>query len=259
MIRVGTSGYSYKEWVGPVYPPGTRTSQMLALYAQRFSTVELNFTYYRMPEASTLERMSQDVPPGFTFSVKAPGELSHQLSLDAARPFVEALEPLRASGKLASVLVQFPFRFKNELDSRRYLADLARRLESVPAVVEFRHSSWVTEALQDWLQRLGLGFCCVDMPQLSGLLPPLDWVTSGLAYVRFHGRNEAKWWQHEQSWERYHYRYTDAELAGWLPRLRAMEARAGQLLVYMNNHAQGNAVADAERLLQMLDERAPGP
>jgi uncharacterized protein YecE (DUF72 family) len=254
MIRVGTSGYGYNDWIGPFYPAGTRTADMLAFYAARFSTVELNFSYYRMPEARTLQRMAEGVPQGFVFAVKAPGELSHQLDLAAAAPFVEALAPLRAERKLASVLVQFPFRFKNELPSRRFLSELAGRLAEVPVVVEFRHVSWVSEAVRDFLQRLGLGFCCVDMPELPGLLPPLDWVSGPLAYVRFHGRNAAKWWEHEESWERYDYRYRDEELRAWLPRLRSMESRAQDVLVYMNNHANAQATADAQRLIELLAE-----
>ena len=79
-------------------------------------------------------------------------------------------------------------------------------------------------------------------------------MTSPLAYVRFHGRNSAKWWQHEESWERYDYRYSDAELKEWVPRLREMERRAKQVLVYMNNHAGGQATADADRLIELLKE-----
>jgi uncharacterized protein YecE (DUF72 family) len=252
MIRVGTSGYGYNDWVGPFYPPGTRKAEMLARYAGRFATVELNFSYYRVPEARILQRMAQEVPDGFLFAVKAPGELSHRLELEAARPFLDALEPMRSARKLAAVLVQFPFRFRNDLDSRRYLSELARRLESVPAIVEFRHASWVSDAVLDFLKRLGLGVCVVDMPQLPGLLPPLDWVSGPLAYVRFHGRNAEKWWQHEESWERYAYRYSDEELRGWIPRLRAMESRTQEVLVYLNNHAGGQATADAQRLLELL-------
>jgi uncharacterized protein YecE (DUF72 family) len=254
MIRVGTSGYGYTDWVGTFYPAGTRSPDMLAYYAQRFSTVELNFSYYRMPDERTLSRMAEQVPEAFTFSVKAPGELSHELHLEAAEPFRQALSPLRASGKLAAVLVQFPYRFKNELTSRRYLSELSGRLEGLPTVVEFRHSSWVSDAVRGYLEQLGLGSCSVDMPALKGLLPPVDWVTAPLAYVRFHGRNAAKWWQHDESWERYDYRYSDVELLDWVPRLRAMEAKAQNLLVYMNNHAQGKATADAERLIELLGQ-----
>jgi uncharacterized protein YecE (DUF72 family) len=256
VIRVGTSGYSYSDWVGAFYPPGTRSAEMLALYAQSFSSVELNFTYYRMPDARTLSRMGRQVPPGFVFSVKAPGELTHEMRAEASEPFLDALGPLHEAQQLAAVLAQFPYRFKNELGSRRYLAELAQRLEGLPLVVELRHASWITDAVNEWLTQLGVSVCCVDMPPLRGLLPRLDWVTGPIGYVRFHGRNSAKWWQHEESKERYDYRYSDEELAEWVPRLRSMQSRSRDLFVYMNNHANGKATADAQRLIGLLERSA---
>lgn len=104
----------------------------------------------------------------------------------------------------------------------------------------------------DLLRSLGLGFCCVDEPRLRGLLPPLAVATGPVAYVRFHGRNAAKWYNHAQAWERYDYTYSAAKLREWTPKLRQLDAAAAHTLVYFNNHYVGQAVRGARDLRQLL-------
>lgn len=257
MIRIGTSGYSYDDWVGPFYPEGASKNEFLDYYRQHFGTTELNFTYYRMPSARMLENIGNKVQPGFRFSVKAPGEITHEREGNprpAARQFVEALAPLREPDKFACALLQFPTSFKPGEASEAYLKQLAEAFADTPAVVEFRHRGWITEDTFDLLQENGLGFCCVDQPQFESLIPPIAIATSEIGYVRFHGRNYQKWWHHDEAWERYDHMYTAGELSEWVPKLKALDEQreTQETYVYMNNHWAGQAPASGKLLAKLL-------
>lgn len=253
MIRIGTSGFHYKDWVGPFYPEGTPQSHWLEHYAQEFDTCELNYTFYRMPEAEQLVRLAERVPAGFVFSLKAYRGITHERDGvdESLKRTYEAVAALRSEGKLGALLLQFPYSFV----PGRSATDLLRRsreiLADLPLVAEFRHRAWFREEAFDFLRGLDIGFCCVDEPALPRLMPPVAVATAETAYVRFHGRNAAKWWKHEQAWERYDYRYTREELEEWVPKLRSLEAEAGCVYVYCNNHREGKAIETA-RLLQLL-------
>ncbi|MCJ7512241.1 MAG: DUF72 domain-containing protein [Anaerolineales bacterium] len=251
MIRLGTSGFSYDDWVGPVYPVGLPRRGWLGHYAQQFDTVELNVTYYRLPASKTVEGWVAHTPADFLFTVKAHGSLTHERQAPDFAGFVLSAQPLKESGKLACVLAQFPHAFHPTPDNREYLARLREGLGELPVVIEFRDSAWVSEATFERLRQLDLGYCCVDEPALKGLMPPVAVATSSLGYVRFHGRNAARWWEHEQAFERYDYTYRRDELEEWVPRLRDLEANTSLTLVYANNHYRGQSV-DALRQLSLL-------
>lgn len=252
MIRIGTSGFSYDDWVGPFYPPGLPAREQLAFYAREFATVEINTTYYRIPDPRLVQGWAERTPAGFLFAVKAHQSLTHERERPDSAAFVAALQPLVAAGKLACVLAQFPYAFHPTPDNRAYLRRVRDGLGDLPAVIELRHAGWVTPATFELLRSLGLGFCCVDEPRLLGLLPPVAVATGPVAYVRFHGRNAAKWYNHDQAWERYNYTYPAAELQEWAPRLRTLDAAAALTLVYFNNHYVGQAVQGARDLSQLL-------
>lgn len=255
MIRIGTSGYSYDDWIGPFYPPGIAKGEMLPFYAREFDTTEVNSTYYRLPTAGMLAAMARKVPDGFLFTIKASQELTHgrEEPQEAFRQFREALRPLQEAGKFGCVLAQFPWSFRPGEENRAYIALLREQLPDVPVVVEFRNAGWITEDTFELLRQLQLGYCCVDEPRLKGLIPPIAKATAPVAYVRFHGRNAAKWWQHEEAWERYDYTYSDEELREWLPKIRELERAAETVFVLTNNHWQGQAVATARQLRLLLD------
>lgn len=259
MIQVGTSGFSYKDWIGPFYPPGTQQRAMLEDDATRFDLVELDYTYYTMPVRRTIESLCSRTPDGFTFCVKAHRSMTHEISTDqeevrkAFSTFMEALEPMVQAGKLGCVLVQFPWSFKPTGENAAYVARLRELLPEVEVTVEFRNIQWVHERTFALLREEGLGFCCVDEPRLRGLFPPLAVATSRLAYVRFHGRNAAKWWKHEQAWERYDYLYTVEELSEWVPRVRKLASETDRTLVLFNNCHAGQAATNAEMMRQLLD------
>lgn len=256
MIRIGTSGFSYKDWVGPVYPKTLAAHERLRFYANEFSTVELNVTYYRIPSTRTVERWVRQTPDDFLFSVKAFGGITHELDESAFEPFVDSLQPMIESGKLGCVLAQFPYSFHFEPENRDYLKKLRAGLGDLPVVVEFRNAAWVNQSTFDLLRSLGLGYCSVDEPRLQGLMPPVAVATGPLGYVRFHGRNAAKWFNHQEAWERYNYAYSEGELSEWVPKLQKLDEAVPLTLVYFNNHFGGKAVLSARVLRQLLSRRS---
>ena len=256
MLRIGTSGYSYKDWIGPFYPEGIPRRDMLVYYAREFDTTEINFTYYRLPDPRTLAAMARKVPDGFVFTIKASQELTHgrEDNEQAFRQYVEALKPLQETGKFGCILAQFPWSFRPSEENRAYLEFMREQFGQLPVVVEFRNGGWIGEDTFDLLRRLRLGYCCVDQPRLRGLVPPVAQATAPVAYVRFHGRNAAKWWRHEHAWERYNYTYSDEELGEWVPKIRQLAQASESVYVFANNHWQGQAVTTAKQLRMQLTE-----
>lgn len=254
-VIVGTSGYSYKDWVGPYYPAGTRPDAMLGLYAGEFRAVELNFSYYGLPKAATLEKMAMRVDDGFKFTLKLHKDLTHER--DRAREsmpaFREALRPLTESGKLGGLLAQFPNSFQGTRENCRHLLWLAEELQGCGLAVEFRHDSWDREDIPAWLARHGIALCSVDLPRLQGLPAPVARLADpGMAYLRFHGRNAASWYRHEESYQRYQYVYSGPELAEWVPRVKELAGQAAAVYVFFNNHFGGQAAVDARAFRLLL-------
>jgi len=251
MVFTGTSGYSYPDWVGTFYPSGTRQQDMLRLYCERFDAVEVNFTYYRMPVAKTMESMARRTPQGFRFIVKAHQATTHKCDRSAADEFKAGIAPLAAAGKLSGILLQFPYSFKNAQEHRRYLYEVRQDFPDCELIVEFRHRSWIAEPIFQFLRENRLAFCCVDEPRIPGLVPPVAIATSDIAYVRFHSRDASKWFD-EGSKERYNYRYSKEELEEWVPKVRALAEAATDVYVFFNNCHAGQAAANALEFKQML-------
>ena len=254
MIRVGTSGFSYADWVGPFYPASLGNQDFLNYYSRHFETCELNFSYYRLPTAQSLARMLEKSEGRVDFVVKANKGMTHERrdNRQTFTDFREALQPLLEADKCGCVLAQFPFSFHATQENLDYLKIFREWMLDVPLVIEFRNHQWIKQANFDMLKTLNCGFCCVDEPDLKGLLPPLAVATSPIGYIRFHGRNKDKWWQHDEPAERYDYLYSDAELLEWLPKIRAIKEITEKVYVFMNNHPKGKAVQNAKRLRQLL-------
>jgi uncharacterized protein YecE (DUF72 family) len=255
-LRIGTSGYSFPDWVGTVYPDGTRPAEMLSTYARDFDTVEINFTYYRDPTPEIFERMLRKVDAGFEFVVKAPRGFTHERDRAnaSAAGFVEALRPLIEAGQLGGVLVQFPQAFHRGKEAEVYVQALTERLplEAVPTYVEFRHDSWMKEEIYRSLHECGLGFVNVDLPRLRSLPTPSQVVTGQNAYVRLHGRNAAQWHGPSSASLRYDYRYSDEELDAWVIRVETMMDSVQKVYVFTNNCHKGSSFVDALRMKQRL-------
>ncbi|MCL6612605.1 MAG: DUF72 domain-containing protein [Peptococcaceae bacterium] len=254
MIYVGTAGYSYDDWKGVFYPEKVDKKEMLSLYAGQFSFTEVNSTYYRLPNRYMMHNMQAKTPPDFQFVIKAHKSMTHERTGNAQdfRSFADALRPLAEAGKLGCVLAQFPQSFRLSGANVAYLRETARRLEGLETVVEFRHREWLREDIFQFLSEQGLGFVCVDEPRLEGLPPPEVRSTGPVAYVRFHGRNREKWYNHRESYERYDYLYTEAELAEWVPGILGLGRRSGKVYVSMNNHYRGQAVINARMIRDMI-------
>ncbi len=255
MIYIGTSGFSYDDWVGPYYPEVLEKKDWLAFYAEEFNTLEINFSYYRMPTARTLAQMAQKVPPEFLFTIKATKEMTHTRDADPSLfpRFVGAVQPLIEAKKFGAVLAQFPASFHNTPENVEYLKGFRAHWRDLPVVIEFRNAQWLTEETFALLREQQLGFCCVDEPRLKGLMPPVARATSDIAYVRFHGRNAKKWWQHEQSYERYDYTYRKEELEEWTPKIQKLNGEASKTFVFANNHYRGQGIDTARQLRLLLD------
>lgn len=284
MIYVGTSGFSFRDWVGPFYPEGTRSEEMLARYSRVFPAVEINVTYYRLPSADTFRRMARVTPPGFRFVVKLTGSLTHpepappaaagssegsggdrrhgelpgpapaeghRSLAEECAAFVDALAPLRESNRLDGVLAQFPYRFREGPGGRDHIRALRQHLPETPLFVEFRHASWDRETTYRLLSELDVGFCVVDEPRLPGLFPPVVRQTTDVAYFRFHGRNAERWWDGDSS-TRYDYLYTENELREWARRIHDTAARTRQTFVFFNNCHGGSAPRNAEQMQAIL-------
>jgi len=251
-IRVGTSGYSFADWVGSFYPQDIQKGKMLDYYVKHFNTVEINSTYYRIPHAAVFYQLEKKTPPGFEFVVKAHRSFTHDRRdhVEAAQQLNESLEPLAHSGKLKGILAQFPWSFKCSPSGLEYVRSGADLFREVPLFVEFRHSSWVREDVFATLREAGIGYTCVDEPQLPGMLFPGTQTTTDIGYVRFHGRNAEKWWGGGS--ERYNYSYADDQLREWIARIEEMRKKTKKVFLFFNNCYQGRAVKDAGRMLELL-------
>ena len=257
-LWLGTSGYSYTEWVdGGFYPRGTRAAQMLPVYAERFPVTELNHTWYQMPRAEATTRQMGRAPAGFLFAAKLTRSLTHEVDPDLWREqaalYREGVAPLAQRGQLAAVLVQLPNSFSRGPDNRRYLAHLLDALRGLPLAVEFRHSSWANDKVFAELERREVTLVTVDAPPLRALFPSLDVVTNPkLIYTRFHGRNGQGWYSGSKQ-SQFDYDYDDEELGSFIEeRLAAMVTSARRGLIFFNNHVAAQAPRNAESLQRML-------
>lgn len=255
-LYIGTSGFSYDDWVGPVYPPDLPKSDWLSYYAEElgFNACELNFSFYRLPGARTLDQLAQKVPVGFHFTLKATGIFTHDRNASEQdwQAFRRAIYPLQLEDKFGCVLIQFPYSFHNTPENRDYLRTFRQHWPDLPLVVEFRNREWVDDAVFELLRELDMGFCSVDQPRFRNLMPPIAVVTGSVGYVRFHGRNYKKWWTHEEAWERYDYDYSEEELQEWVPKIQQMREEAKAVYLFANNHYQGKAVKTAQLLKKLL-------
>jgi uncharacterized protein YecE (DUF72 family) len=262
IIQVGTSGYSYTEWIGPVYPQGTKPEAFLPLYARMFASVELNFSYYRMPTAPQLSHLLEQSGTSLSFSIKAHESLTHTVDpanwRTAADTFIKAVAPLYEAKRLGAVLLQFPYSFHYDIDRRKYLDGLLKDFSSLPLAVEFRNAQWYNNRVFDSLRERGVALTSVDLPALNGLPPVVDVTTSKLAYIRLHGRNSETWWGSDSA-ARYDYLYSEKELQAWVERIRGIASEAGRVLVYFNNHRRGQAVQNAKVFLGLLKRSALTP
>jgi len=249
---VGTSGYSFADWVGTFYPAGTRSAEMLDYYVRHFRTVEVNYTFYRMPAARTLAGMASRSPQGFTFWLKANQETTHKQNRSIAREFIDNLQPLLGAGKLAGVLLQFPQSFHRTVANRKYLAAALDDLGEVHLAVEFRHCSWEHQSVNEGLRDRGVTIVIPDAPAIDSLYHSVPAVTSRVGYIRLHSRAAHLW--HAGAAERYNYSYSRQELTDILQEWSALEDQTERVFAFFNNCHRGQAAQNAEAFRRILGQ-----
>ena len=232
-LRVGCSGWNYKSWKGRFYPAGLAASKWLPYYAERFDSVEINNTFYRLPEAQTFAAWRAQVPAGFLFAVKASRFLTHMKRLRNPEEPIERLfarvKPL--GRRLGPVLYQLPGTLQFDLSLLdTFLRALPRRIQHV---VEFRHRSWYVDATFDCLERHGASLCLHDK-EGSEITEPF---VGPCVYIRFHGTSG-----------RYHGSYGDTALSAWAKRLVARWRDGADVYAYFNNDPEAVATQNAVTL-----------
>ncbi|HEV2449234.1 MAG TPA: DUF72 domain-containing protein [Thermoplasmata archaeon] len=241
VIRIGTSGWDYPEWVGPVYP---RRGQLdkLRFYTGLFPIVEVNSSFYRLPPASYSTSWCKRTPSGFRFAVKFPQTITHERRLvgvdEELRKFLEFVRPLQEGHRFAAALLQLPPSLPFEPATVR--AFYEQLPSSLPVAVEFREPSWLAPESLQLLRDFRLAYTVVDEPHLPVRLDR----TAPFSYLRFHGHGSPVW---------YDYRYSTEELTRWLPRVRELAEGEGDLYIFFNNHFRGDAAENARQLGELLE------
>jgi uncharacterized protein YecE (DUF72 family) len=278
-ISVGTSGWHYPTgrgtWNGIFYPARRpRGFDELAWYAEHFDTVEVNSTFYRMPEPDMSRAWLRRTPASFQFSVKLFQKFTHpdmylaqdgvtdwNLSRADVDLFRLGVDPMAEAGRLAAVLVQFPPSFHAEPATREYLDWLLGTMRGYALAVELRHRSW-SDAQADTaacLQAHSATWVLIDEPKFKdSIRQDFEAPNQDLMYVRLHGRNAAAWWDHAESEDRYDYLYSPEELQPVAKTARTASASGRRVLLYMNNHFSAKAAANAAVLKHQLDQPVPG-
>lgn len=245
-LIIGTSGWSYDEWVGPFYD---KKQGMFKRIAEVFPTTEINSTFYRYPTARMVRGWYRRAPPGFVFAAKLPQVITHDKWLrlekgveDDTERFLDLMQPL--AEKLGPILIQLRPKFNYD----EHAEVLEWYLETLPGnyewAVEFRHRSWMRPETWEMLRSHGAAYTIVDEP----LLPPEVHVTAEFAYIRWHGRGTRPW---------YNYDYRPEELEEWVPRVEETAGRAKRVYGYFNNHFGANAVKNAVEMLTLLGSATP--
>jgi len=256
-IYVGTSGYYYKEWVGPVYPEGAHTGNMLEIYSGMFDALEINATFYRPPSKDMFARYPERTGGHIKVVVKLHSAFTHERNAEAsdAGPFHEAVRPIEDSGQFAGFLAQFPQSFHHTSEAREYVERLRSMFPSATLVVEFRHKSWWTKDVLEFLKDVGVSMCTVDLPNLPGLPPTAATFTVEPAYVRLHGRNKDGWYEGRE--ERYTYNYETSELEEILEKVKKLQWKSELVMVFYNNHPYGYSAVNAREFVEMLRRFMP--
>lgn len=260
MLRIGTSGYSYDDWKGVVYPKGMSKKNFLGHYRKFFDITEINSTYYHLPSPGMFSNILKKVPDDFQFVVKLSKELTHERdkTADAVEKYKKGIEPLAESGQLVTLLAQFPYSFKPNEAAYDHLKFLREAMPDLPINVEFRNKYWINEETFDFLKEHRLGYVCVDMPPLPRLVPPTVQATTELGYIRFHGRVKENWWNAPEPHMRYDYSYEKDELEEWVDKTKELENYTENIVILFNNHYQGKSARNAKEFASMLNQNREG-
>lgn len=255
-LYLGTGGYSNDDWLGLLYPEGSKQGDWLGIYAQHFNAVELNSSFYAIPGVKAFAGMLNKSGGKLRFAIKLHQSMTHSRDAEAGlyTRLRESVSPLREAGVLGPFLAQFPYAFKRTPANRLYLQELAQRFEGEALAVEFRHASWDQPAVRTALASAGLAWVSVDLPALQGLPVSAFYVTGEVAYIRMHGRNTATWWAGKTAAERHDYLYSADELRPWIAEVLAQSDELTQLYWLLQNTTKGHALKNAATVLELFAE-----
>ena len=272
-ILVGVAGFSYKDWVGVVYPKGLPATRRVEYLARYLPLIEINTSFYGHIKPSAGKQwcnQAASVNPNFLFTAKLNRAFTHSpvaviesTSAKTIRPGATderdaklGLDSIAEERMLGAVLAQFPISFKNTPENRAYVESLVKRFEQYPLVLEVRHATWNEPEVLAWLTELNVGLCNIDQPLLGRALRPAAHATSRVGYVRLHGRNYKQWFAETANVrDRYDYLYTPEELEKWKDRTIEIAGHADKTFVVTNNHNLGKGAVNALELIAMLERR----
>lgn len=239
-VYIGTSGYSYKDWKDVFYLKGIPQKKWLAYYAQHYSTVEINATFYRYFAPTVFTRWRDETPDTFRFTLKGPRDITHtkrlhEIETELSR-FLDSIQDLRS--KLAMLLWQFPPSFKYDMDNAKIkFTQFVERLPGeIEHVVEFRHKSWFNDDLYSLLNQHNVGIVMNDSSRFSAI----EMVTGNFAYIRFHGPTKL-----------YASLYSIEELRMWADKMQAW-LQHYDVYAYFNNDYGGRAIQNSIELKQLI-------
>ena len=271
-LYIGTAGWSYPHWNGVVYPkaqlPG---SHPLELVSHHLDLVEINSSFYQFLKPELVKLWIKKVSPraGFLFTAKLHQRFTHQRILEDSEitAFKAGIWPLLKSGRLGAVLMQFPWSFRFNAENQDFFIRLRREFHEFPLAAEMRHSSWMTEEAIGTFIDYHVGFCNIDQPEYTRAMPPTAILTSGIGYVRLHGRNPANALgaygrdvPYTARLRQHDYLYSPAELAAWAKRVEQVRRFAERTFVVFNNDAGGKSFVNALQLrAEMTGVRGAAP
>ncbi len=263
-IHIGPAGWSYPDWNGIVYPPRSRKLDHLEFLSSYFNLIEINSTFYRIPERATCVRWTERVAASsdFLFTVKLFQGFTHAdtpLGEAEMNVFRKAISPIYETGRLGAVLVQFPWSFRWSDRARNRIARLTAWLQPLKSAVEVRHGSWRSPQAVAFFSETGTTMCSIDQPAVGDSIDSDSFVSgeAGL-YIRLHGRNHAEWFNPRATRDsRYDYLYSEEETASWVKRISEQSKTASRTFVVLNNHFRGQAVANALEIKAQLTASRP--
>jgi uncharacterized protein YecE (DUF72 family) len=269
-FNIGTAGWSYKDWVPNFYPKNQSGGfDWLQFYSQYFNCVEVNSTYYTYISPKIVDGWIKKVEGtrDFIFHIKLHQDFTHKRKFDEQniKAVHNNLDQLRKSERLGGLLIQFPYSYSFDGNSVQHIQKLRDIFSDVSCFVEVRHQSWKNNRALEFFKENDLTFCTIDQPQIGQAIEFDPIITNDKAYIRFHGRNVESWKKslsnfgkpqtYEEQSSRYSYLYSPGELVEIDLKIKSIKHKVKEVNVIMNNHPQGDAVANAFELIHLLEEK----
>jgi len=269
-FNIGTAGWSYKDWVPNFYPKNQSGGfDWLQFYSHYFNCVEVNSTYYTYISPKIVDGWIKKVEDSsnFIFHIKLHQDFTHKRKFDEQN--IKAvrynLDQLKKSERLGGLLIQFPYSYSFDGNSIQHIQKLRDIFSDIDCFVEVRHLSWNYNRAYEFFKENDLTFCTIDQPQIGQAIEFDPIITNDKAYIRFHGRNVEAWKKslsnfgkpqtYDEQSSRYNYLYSPGELIEIVQKIKSIQQKVKEVNVIMNNHPQGDAVANAFELIHLLEEK----